>query len=149
MLLMCSNLLFISCLNQNTSMDKIEEKRVQENISLSEAQEFLYPTEKIVGALNEQTWSIFQDQKGNYWFGSNGDGVIFYDGDSLRRFTERDGLVNNTIRGIQEDHLGNIFIETPHGVSKYDGKKFTTLTPTISPINQWKLLPNDLWFNCN
>lgn len=97
--------------------------------------------------LDEKTWSIFQDQKNNYWFGSNGNGVLHYDGKNLKRYTSQDGLVNNTIRGIQEDHLGNIYIQTPKGVSKYDGKTFTTLQPIISTSNQWKLEPNDLWFN--
>lgn len=97
--------------------------------------------------LDEKIWSIYQDQKNNYWFGSNGNGVLLYDGKNLKRYTNQDGLVNNTIRDIQEDYLGNIYIQTPKGVSKYDGKTFTTLQPIISTSNQWKLEPNDLWFN--
>lgn len=99
--------------------------------------------------LDKNIWSIYQDKKNNYWFGSNGKGVFQYDGKKLKQFTRKDGLVDNTIRGIQEDHLGNIYIQTPHGVSKYDGKTFTTLQLIISPDNQWKLESNDLWFNCN
>ncbi|MFK7775437.1 MAG: two-component regulator propeller domain-containing protein, partial [Saprospiraceae bacterium] len=97
--------------------------------------------------LDKSIWRIYQDKKNNYWFGSNGNGILHYDGRNLKRYTSQDGLVNNTIRGIQEDHLGNVFIHTPRGVSKYDGKTFTTLQPIISTSNQWKLEPNDLWFN--
>ncbi|MFK8008230.1 MAG: two-component regulator propeller domain-containing protein [Saprospiraceae bacterium] len=99
--------------------------------------------------LDKKIWSIYQDQKNNYWFGSNGNGVFHYDGKNLKKYTKQDGLVDNTIRGIQEDHLGNIYIQTPEGISKYDGKGFTTLEPIVSPLNQWSLEPNDLWFNCN
>ncbi len=102
-----------------------------------------------VSELVEEIWDIYQDQKGNYWFGSNGNGVFIYDGKNLKRYTEEHGLVDNTIRGIQEDHLGNIFIETPDGISKFDGTSFTTLEPIISRSNKWQLEPNDLWFNCN
>jgi ligand-binding sensor domain-containing protein len=58
-------------------------------------------------------------------------------------------LVDNTIRGIQEDKSGNIFIETANGISKYDGKSFTTLKPIVSGNNKWKLDANDLWFGYN
>ena len=99
--------------------------------------------------LDDKIWSIHQDKKGNYWFGSNGNGVFKYNGDSILLYTEKDGLIENTIRGIQEDHLGNIFIETPSGVSKFDGKTFTTIPILSDPSNKWKLETTDLWFNCN
>lgn len=103
----------------------------------------------IVSEVDNNIWAIYQDQKQNYWFGSNGRGLYRYDGKKIRRFTEKDGLIDNTIRGIQEDSFGNIFIETPKGVSKYDGKQFISLKSTLSPKNEWKLEPSDLWFSCN
>jgi len=102
---------------------------------------------ELVSELDQRIWAIHQDQKGNYWFGSNGNGVFHYNGKDLKKYTHKDGLVSNTIRGFQEDTLGHIFIQTPNGVSKYDGKTFTTLSPIISSYNEWKLEPNDLWFN--
>ncbi|MFK7982226.1 MAG: hypothetical protein AB8G86_19755, partial [Saprospiraceae bacterium] len=99
--------------------------------------------------LDPKTWKVYQDQKDNYWFGSNGNGVFHYDGKKLIQYTKKDGLVNNTIRSIQGDDLGNVFIGTPQGVSKYDGQTFTTLEAIVSDANEWKLMPNDLWFNCN
>ena len=99
--------------------------------------------------LDPKIWTIYQDQNNHYWFGSNGNGVFRYDGKKLIQYTKKDGLVNNTIRSIQGDQLGNVFIGTPHGVSKYDGTTFTTLVPIISAANEWKLNPTDLWFNCN
>ncbi len=104
---------------------------------------------KAASELENQIWKIFQDSKGKYWFGSNGNGIYYLDGNELKLFTTTDGLVNDTIRGIQEDIDGNIFIETPRGISKFDGKQFTTLKAIKSSYNQWKLNPNDLWFSYN
>lgn len=94
-------------------------------------------------------WTIYQDQEDKYWFGSNGYGVYTYDGQEVTRYTADDGLIDNSIRGIQGDHLGNVYIETPAGVSKYDGTKFQTIAVSLSDDNEWKLEPNDLWFKCN
>ena len=104
---------------------------------------------KTVSELDAKIWYVFQDTKGHYWFGSNGKGIYHLDGKVLKQITTEDGLLHNTIRGIQEDKNGNIFIETPKGISKFDGKSFTTLKVEKSSNNQWKLEPNDLWFACN
>ena len=96
--------------------------------------------------LDDQIWTIFQDSKDQYWFGSNGRGIYRYDGEELKLFTTSDGLVSNTIRGIQEDHNNILYIETANGISKYDGNEFTTLKAISSLKNEWKLEPNDLWF---
>ena len=104
---------------------------------------------KAASELDSQIWRIFQDSKGKYWFGSNGRGIYFLDGNELNLFTTTDGLVNDTIRGIQEDIGGNIYIETPEGISKFNGKNFATLKAVKSPYNQWKLNLNDLWFGYN
>jgi ligand-binding sensor domain-containing protein len=104
---------------------------------------------EVVEKLEDRTWKIYQDQKDDYWFGSNGNGVFHYDGKILRKYTMKDGLIDNYIRGIQGDNLDNVFIETPEGVSKYDGTAFTSLKPIKSTANKWKMEPNDLWFNCN
>jgi ligand-binding sensor domain-containing protein len=104
---------------------------------------------KVVSELDNQIWRIFQDSKGTYWFGSNGKGIYFFEGNELKQFTTTDGLVNNTIRGIQEDSSGNIYIETPEGISTFNGKNFATLKAIKSRYNQWKLDPNDLWFGYN
>ena len=98
--------------------------------------------------LDPTIWSIYQDQKSNYWFGSKELGVFLYDGEGLRQITKEDGLVSNEIRGFQEDAAGNVFIETMHGVSKFDGQSFTTLEIKEggSDPNNWVLNPDDLWF---
>ncbi|MBM3436829.1 MAG: diguanylate cyclase, partial [Bacteroidetes bacterium] len=42
--------------------------------------------------------AIFQDSKGNYWFGSHNEGVSFYNGKSFEYFTTNEGLADNQIR---------------------------------------------------
>lgn len=104
---------------------------------------------EIAFGLAQKTWYVYQDTKDDYWFGSNGQGLFHFDGKILKNYTKKDGLIDNTIRGIQGDTLGNVFIQTPEGVSKYDGFSFTSLSPISDANNEWKLAPNDLWFNCN
>ena len=110
---------------------------------------------KTVSALGEKTTVVFQDKNNHYWFAGGGEGVYRYDGKSLVLYTKEDGLCSNTILGIQEDQFGNIYFDTPGGVSKFDlsnkqvgGQRFTTLEIIDSKAskNEWKLEPNDLWF---
>lgn len=96
---------------------------------------------------------IFQDSKNNYWFGSNDEGVYYYDGKTLIQYTGKHGLCNNQIRTIQEDKSGNIYFGTGDGVCFFDGHKFTTLnseesnSPMHAINNKWKLSDDDLWFD--
>lgn len=71
---------------------------------------------------------IFQDQNGILWFGTNGDGVIRYDGDSLEYFSIDEGFGGIAVRGIVEDKEGNVWFGTSGGVTKYDGESFTNFT---------------------
>jgi ligand-binding sensor domain-containing protein len=69
-------------------------------------------------------FSVLEDRKGNLWFGSIGSGAYYYDGESFRNFTTKDGLVNNEVTSIYEDKTGNIWLGVNGGVSRYDGKSF-------------------------
>jgi len=127
---------FLSCKGQEKTEPKLTEER---NPGIG----------KIVSKIDDRICVIFQDSKENYWFGSNGKGIYYFKGSELKQITTENGLIDNTIRGIQEDKMGNIFIETPEGISKYNGISFKTLKPIVSPNNNWKLEPNDLWFGYN
>lgn len=97
-----------------------------------------------VPALSDSLWYIYQDKKGNYWFGSNGEGVFRYDGKTILNFTTKHGLGSDSIRQIQEDKAGNMYFSTMRGINKFDGQKITTLQPIRS--TDWKLEADDLWF---
>lgn len=68
--------------------------------------------------------SIFQDSKGNLWFGTLGEGVVRYDVKTLTYFSNPDGFINKTVYAINEDKNGNLWFGTDQGVYKYDGKIF-------------------------
>lgn len=127
---------FLSCKGQEKTKSKIIETKS-------------FEFGKTVSNLNDRIWVVFQDSQDNYWFGSNGKGIYHFDGKVLKLITSNDGLIDNTIRGIQEDNKGNIYIETPEGISEFDGDRFSTLKVITSPNNEWKLEPNDLWFGYN
>ncbi|MFT5983749.1 MAG: ligand-binding sensor domain-containing protein [Ulvibacter sp.] len=73
----------------------------------------------------EYVVEIFEDKKGNLWFGTMGKGAARYDGDTLTYISPKDGLSGITVASITEDHLGNIWFGTHGGASKYDGETFT------------------------
>ena len=91
---------------------------------------------------------IFQDSKGNFWFGSLQEGVAIYNGKSFFYFTNNDGLTDNQIHSIQEDREGIIWFNTQKGVSSYDGKTITNQTKTQEavPHGEWMESDNDIWF---
>lgn len=92
--------------------------------------------------------SIFQDSKGNFWFGSLQEGVAVYNGKSFIYYTNNDGLNDNQIHSIQEDKEGVIWFNTQKGVSTYDGKiiKNQNKIEEAIPRNEWMKSSNDLWF---
>lgn len=104
--------------------------------------------------------AIFQDSKGNYWFGSLQEGVAVYNDKSFIYFTINEGLTDNQIYSIQEDKEGNIWFDTQTGVSSYDGTRISNRTKAnngnfqnVFPIqsndsktSEWMKSDNDLWF---
>ena len=83
----------------------------------------------------EYVVEIFEDSKGNLWFGTLAKGAAKYDGKSLTYFTTVDGIVGNTVTDITEDKEGNLWFATHSGLSKYDGKKFTNFTEKEGLVN--------------
>lgn len=75
--------------------------------------------------ISEYVVEIFEDKKGNLWFGTMSDGAACYDGKNLVYFSVKDGLCNNTVVSIDQDKEGNIWFGTHAGASMYDGKTFT------------------------
>lgn len=91
--------------------------------------------------------AIFQDSKGNYWFGSHNEGVSFYNGKSFEYFTKNEGLSDNQIRSIQEDKNGKIWLGTAKGINVYDKGKFTAYSINFNnPRYEWNETNGDLWF---
>ncbi|HRE97294.1 MAG TPA: two-component regulator propeller domain-containing protein [Flavobacteriales bacterium] len=99
--------------------------------------------------------SIFQDSKGNYWFGSHQEGVCKYDGKTFSYYTTENGLCGNQVITIGEDETGTLWFGTGSGLCSYDGTVFTTATgssdfPKIrlnnSENSSFVSTATDLWF---
>lgn len=115
-----------------------------------------------------EIYSIYQDQKGNIWFGTNPVGVCRYDGKSFEWITEEDVTEfrnegANGVRSITEDKNGDFWFNTENRYSVYDSttlksSKFYTRHESIgsldgkntSGLNEYlstvKDNNNNLWF---
>lgn len=80
------------------------------------------------GMVREFVRTMYQDKKGNYWFGTNGDGIIRYDGQLLEKITIAGISPHFRVLEIVEDKAGNLWFGTSEGLLKYDGKEFTTFS---------------------
>ncbi len=78
--------------------------------------------------IGEYVVEIFEDLKGNLWFGTLAEGAACFDGKTLSYFSTKDGLCGNTVASIAEDKAGNLWFGTHSGLSRYDGKTFTNFT---------------------
>ena len=90
----------------------------------------------------EYVVEIFEDSKGNLWFGTIPKGAARYgarlpdgQGKTLTYFSTKDGLIGNVVTSFAEDKDGNLWIGTHSGLSKYDGKTFTNFTDKDGLVN--------------
>jgi ligand-binding sensor domain-containing protein len=77
--------------------------------------------------------SIFQDDKGVYWFYQLGGGITRYDGKKWEIFIEPDvlGIYTSTLP-MDNDTFGNMWFGIPGGLLKYDGKDWQYFTSYTS-----------------
>lgn len=80
------------------------------------------------GMVTEFVRTFYQDGKSRYWFGTNGDGIISYDGRVLEKVTISGIRPNFRVLEIVEDTSGNILFGTSEGLIKYDGISFKTFS---------------------
>src|SRR5690349_21950278 len=68
--------------------------------------------------IDDYVVEIFEDKKGNLWFGTMAKGAARFDGKTLTYFTKAEGLCDNTVVCIMEDREGNMWFGTHNGASK-------------------------------
>lgn len=63
-----------------------------------------------------------EDKNGTLWFGTWGTGLYKFDpkSEAMTRYTEKDGLMGNTVPMIIEDDYGNLFLPTDKGLSHFE-----------------------------
>ena len=72
--------------------------------------------------------SVFEDRNGDMWFGTNGGGVDKYEKDTIIQYTKESGLGGDIVNCILEDKAGNLWFGTDGGLSKFNGKYFSTIS---------------------
>ncbi len=132
------NLILIVLTFQNLSCTgQVKEKSVNAKIENVEYNNQLIFNQKTTfpqihsnlnGMVREFVRTMYQDKKGNYWFGTNGNGIIRYNGQTLETITIEGIHPHERIIEIVEDNAGNIWLGTSAGLIKYDGKKFKTFS---------------------
>lgn len=95
--------------------------------------------------------TIFQDSKANYWLGSHQEGVAKFDGESFEYLTTKQGLADNHIKSIQEDHNGKLWFESAKAISSFDGKSITNhlKSEQVNAPLYWTKSKHDLWFSAD
>ncbi|MFK7807441.1 MAG: two-component regulator propeller domain-containing protein [Saprospiraceae bacterium] len=109
-----------------------EEKSTRESITILETEDisnqsddtYIDPIFFIEGQLCQHLRKIFEDQKGNLWFGTNNYGMMKYDGDSLVYLSEVDGEDIGRVTEIFDDKSGNVWFGHYGGIAKFDGSNF-------------------------
>ena len=82
-------------------------------------------TEDTKGSSLDKVFSIGEDSFGNIWFGTNESGVWRYNGNTLKNFTQEDGLDSVITWLIYKSKSGELwFGGGPNGVSRFTGKSF-------------------------
>lgn len=90
----------------------------------SQSQTYPFTNYKVENGLaQEQVLSVFQNDDGVMWFGTNGGGITKYDGRSYEYINDKDGLADNVVYCIAKDKRGRILIGTYNGLSVYDPQK--------------------------
>jgi ligand-binding sensor domain-containing protein len=128
---------FLSALQFSSCTGQVKEKSINNGFEKSSgAQQFQLPKSttfpqihtNLNGMVREFVRTMYQDKKGNYWFGTNGDGIIRYDGQTLEKMTIADVSPRFRVFEIVEDKAGQLWFATSEGLMKYDGEKFRTFS---------------------
>jgi ligand-binding sensor domain-containing protein/signal transduction histidine kinase len=83
---------------------------------------------------NNAIFSFIEGPNGMIWVGTWGSGLDQFDpaSQTFTHFTERDGLPNNVIYGIEVDREGYLWLSTNSGLSKFDTRTETFRNYDIS-----------------
>lgn len=81
-----------------------------------------------IDGLGHYCVAFLEDTKGNLWIATAGSGLSRYDGKKFVNFTNKHGLISNSVKCLHQDTEGNIWIGTSDGISQYDGEEFVSFT---------------------
>ena len=96
-----------------------------------------------INRLNTQFAHMLRDRDGTLWIGTLDRGLIRVHRDRVDLFSRADGLSSNYVRGLIEDHEGNIWIATDNGLDRFRHTAVTTISGNhgLSAGTPWSVLP--------
>ena len=104
------------------------------------------------GAPQKRVRSIKEDKAGKIWFASN-DGVYEYDGQSIKIYTQLNGLPENSAFCIEVDSENKVWVGTQNGIAVKGGNEFITMrideTSGSNVINFLKHHQTHMWIGTN
>ena len=79
---------------------------------------------KVFNFPEKEIRSFCRDIEGNLWVGTNSKGIFYCkpDGTIIKNYDLSTGLPSNIIQAIVQDNLGNLWISTTNGISRFDHK---------------------------
>jgi len=98
------------------------------------------------GLPQEDIFSIFQDQKGYLWFGTNS-GAVRYNGREMLVFNHEQGLPGNSVRDINQDSSGVMYLATTSGIAKLES--YATVSTLLKGVSFNKVFvdsKDNRWF---
>lgn len=122
---------FASCtaqVKEQTRADALENTANTQPLPINQSTVFPQIHTNLNGLVSEFVRTMHQDKNGNYWFGSNGDGIIRYNGKTLEKVTVPGISPRFRVLEIVEDTVGNIWFGTSEGLVKFDGTAFKTFS---------------------
>ena len=104
------------------------EKNPSEVMQLSSTQ-IAAPDQQIASYIR----NLHQDQKGNFWMGTNSLGVAHFNGNEITYYSVEHGFNGRQVSGITEDVNHNLWFSTNMGVVMYDSqtKQFINYTDSV------------------
>lgn len=83
---------------------------------------YRYDRENLQSLGNDNILAIVQSSNSQLWVGTYGGGLNAFNRENglFQRFTESDGLSNNSVYGILEDRFNNLWLSTNRGLSKFN-----------------------------
>lgn len=81
---------------------------------------------KSEGLPSDDINAVLEDSRGRLWACTYGNGVVMLDGEKIVNYTDKNGLVHNSVYCIYEDKAGVLWFGTSRGISRYDGVSWKT-----------------------
>ncbi len=132
-----NTILIVLTLQMSSCTGQVKDKELNNNLKVEKSNQQLplnqsttFPQihTNLKGMVSEFVRTIHQDKKGNYWFGTNGNGIIRFDGHSLEKISIEGVHPFMRVLEIIEDKEGNVWFGTSEGLIKYDGEEFRTFS---------------------